>query len=343
MRLLPVVAILLLTSCASQSPEPGMGADFNQQDAARTRISLGLTYLKNGNYTQAKYNLDKALQFAPDMADAHYSMAYYYQQVEEFQQADDSYRQALRLGGQSPDILNSYGAFLCQRGRYEEARDYFLRAINSQNYIRSAESYENLALCSQSQGQIEDAKQFLQSALNHQPARSQSLLLLTEILVQQGNWQEAKQYLGRLERVGRVSPELLMYGYRIESGLQQLQRAEGYGKMLRELYPEHPLTREYRSLANVRPSVRNETSAQRSPEQPTGNETQAQTQTDRQIEPEVAGEDDEAAFHLVQEGENLYRISVKYNLKMSTLMEWNQLQDASSIYTGMKLRVTRPD
>ena len=57
--------------------------DFDTVAAAKTRISLGLTYLKNGNYSQAKFNLDKALQFAPRLADAHYSIAYYYQVVGE--------------------------------------------------------------------------------------------------------------------------------------------------------------------------------------------------------------------------------------------------------------------
>ena len=88
MRLCIIALVILLSGCVSQ-PQPGKYAsdDFDQEEAAKTRISLGLTYLKNGNYTQAKANLDKALEFAPRLADTHYSLAYYYQLVGEVQRA----------------------------------------------------------------------------------------------------------------------------------------------------------------------------------------------------------------------------------------------------------------
>ena len=51
------------------------------------------------------------------------------------------------------------------------------------------------------------------------------------------------------------------------------------------------------------------------------------------------GEDE---FHLVQKGENLYRISLKYNVKMKRLIEWNNLPNASAIQVGKPLRIVAP-
>jgi type IV pilus assembly protein PilF len=50
-----------------------------------------------------------------------------------------------------------------------------------------------------------------------------------------------------------------------------------------------------------------------------------------------------AVFHEVKAGENLYRISLQYNIKMERLIEWNGLNNASDIYAGKKLRLVSPD
>ncbi|WP_102795807.1 type IV pilus biogenesis/stability protein PilW [Bowmanella denitrificans] len=336
MRKLLFCIIFFISACASQSQIDGAGpaADFNAQDAARTRISLGLTYLKNGNYSQAKYNLDKALEYAPNMADAHYGLAYYYQLVEENRHAEDAYRQAMKLDNSNPDIVNSYGAFLCQLGRYDDAKKYFQQALDNQAYIRSAETYENMALCAQSQNQLDDAIGYLQGALNHQPSRTKSLMLLTEVLVQQSNWAEAKAALAKLERLGRVSPQMLLLGYRIEAGQGNLQSAKGYGNMLSELYPQHQATQHYLELAASQQAEQKELVRPKT--------SDWQVQEPASAEPAEDDNRSEPEYHVVAEGENLYRISLKYNIKMKTLMEWNQLQDPSSIYVGKKLRIAPP-
>lgn len=246
-RLLPYIVVLGLVGCVSQPLPEGFEDpnDFDQIEAAKTRISLGLTYLKNGNYSQAKFNLDKALQFAPRLADAHYSLAYYYQVVGENERAEQAYQEAMDRAPRNPDIANTYGTFLCQQGKYDKAKTYFLKAVNSDNYISTAETYENLALCSHSQGQTDDAITYLQSALNHQPSRAKSLLLLTSLYTDTQQWQPARQTLRRYEKLASVSPDTLWLSVRIEQALGNTQQAQGYGDMLIHMYPEHPYTLEY--------------------------------------------------------------------------------------------------
>ncbi|GGD58569.1 hypothetical protein GCM10011357_12330 [Lacimicrobium alkaliphilum] len=308
--------------------------NFDAAEAAKTRISLGLTYLKNGNFSQAKRNLDKALEFAPEMADVHFGLAYYYQRVEEFEQAEKSYRQAMQLDRNNADILNSYGAFLCQLGRYDQAQGYFMQAVNSQSYNRVAETYENMALCSRSQGQLDDAMDYLERALNHQPGRGQSMLLLAETLIEDQQWQRAKDVLRQYERQGRVTPRTLYMAYQAESGLQNLQGARGYATMLMQLYPEHQLTARVQQKMAVQERVK---PAEPLPE--TAPEPEAASKPeDRQ----VVDSSDTAQYHEVQPGENLYRISLKYNIRMNKLIEWNNLTDAQDIKIGSRLRVSQP-
>jgi type IV pilus assembly protein PilF len=51
----------------------------------------------------------------------------------------------------------------------------------------------------------------------------------------------------------------------------------------------------------------------------------------------------EPVFHVVLPKENLYQISLRYNVQMKYLMEWNELDDASSIRIGTKLWVKDPN
>lgn len=444
--------VLSLSACVSEPRDPsfrGVGA-FDTKEAAKTRVSLGLTYLQNGNFAQAKFNLDKALEFAPRDGQAHFAMAFYYQQVEEFERAEESYEQALSFSNNDPDVLNSYGAFLCQQGNYDKAKGYFLRAVDNRNYVSSAETYENLALCSQSQGNNQEAIRYFNSALNHQPTRSDSLFLLTKLYIEEAQWEDAKKTLFKYERNAPISAESLYLQFQIAEGMNDKKTAMGYGEILKSMYPEHPNTKAYiasmgkfrpaasitrkerqpaRSTntvvaattatvattgpsATVEPAVMSASSEQeteenatdaelestpmqniedieadmvsssepnmseseqilQSPDSPTIEEldtfvaaeqsefddrmdddvsaieasmTEIQEEQEEQEEREIQEMmSEDSAFHIVLPQENLYRISIRYNVKMSRLLEWNDLKDASDIRIGSKLRVKAPD
>ncbi|MFT5924431.1 MAG: type IV pilus assembly protein PilF [Paraglaciecola sp.] len=386
LKMLSIISIglMLLSSCTSQSTQ-SCGQDFDQIKASKTRVSLGLAYLKNGNYRQAKFNLDKGLEFAPRSADANFAMAYYYQSVNELEQAEEGYQYAIALEPQNANIANSYGAFLCQNGDYEEAEKYFLKALNTSSYISSAETYENLALCSRSQGKPEYAIQYLRNAVNHQPGRANSLFLLARSLVEVEEWQESRAILRRYEKIANISPQSLVMAIEIERGTGNESAAASYLDMLLRLYPNDAVTKKMLSDQQPEPEIINkiatlplltqdvekvsglvasqvtENPSNRSAVMPEKNEllssekvvkvalqditqdTEAATgQSSKQatqFEQEIM---DTLKFHIVSRGENLYRISLLYNIKMQRLIDWNSLADASAIFDGMKLFLVAP-
>jgi len=463
-----IVLCSLLSACVTEPRDPDFaGADaINTDAAAKNRVSLGLTYLSNGNFSQAKANLDKALNFAPRSADAHFAMAYYYQQVDELALTEEYYLKALKLAPENPNIINSYGAFLCEQGQYEKAKSYFLKAVSSKSYISTAETYENLAICAVDQGKTDEAISFFESALNHQPTRGKSLFFLAQLQKEQGNYGEAKKTLWKYDRVSRVSPESLWLSYEIAQGLGDTKAALGYGELMKSMFPEHPNTalfkqqmgkfqpvatiknkREAITPSNIQPAsevemsstdvdaqmgsaaspaesgqnaslaspslikvnkktktlapneetaetineVENKVTEQTqqtlvdsalSTEQAAKREAQLEAalaadfntvndesasidgkvekvddtlaiadkvveETVEQTTDEATQQIDEAAstnasYHVVLPKENLYRISLRYNVKMKYLMQWNNLDDPSAIRIGMKLRVKDP-
>jgi len=309
-------AALNLTACSSSnatSPYDGI----NAVQAAKTRISLGLTYLQNGNYTQAKTNLDKAMQFAPELMDSHFAMAYYFQSVDEPEQAESAYKQAMRLSANHADLLNSYGAFLCLQGRFAQAEQYLKAAINTKQYSYAASTYENLAICSQAQAKIDDAIEYLSAALSHEPGRIKSAWLLLELTTSQQRWLEAKSALSRFEKIAPVNARSLEYTVLIERGLGNHANAQGYAEKLSELYPDYQPSENYYQKPESKPAA------------PPGPELAKKTMSDR--------------IHIVQRGENLYRISLKYNVRMQRLIEWNNLHDSAQVRAGTKLIISDPN
>lgn len=355
-----LIAFLLLSACSSSTPEQRLigSGNFNAQEAAKTRVSLGLTYLQNGNFTQAKFNLDKALEFAPRSGDAHYAMAFYYEQVEELELAEAAYQQAIDYSPKNADILNSYGAFLCKQSKYDEAKTFFLQAVNSKNYISTAETYENLAICSQSQGLQQEALDYFQSALNHQPTRTQSLFLLAQLQKDLGQFAEAKKTLWKFERNASVSAESLFLSYQIARGLGDTKGALGYGEVLKSMFPNHQHTQTYtQEMGKFQPVAQiQRKTPQINQTKPMDEATVSQTSAKssltlapesknaaEQVQKEIQVETESSNYHIVKPKENLYRISLRYNVKMQRLMEWNDLQDPASIRIGMKLWVKDPN
>lgn len=235
------VFLLLLSGCVSESTivgndRPGQPRT-DMKEAARTRMSLGLNYLQRGDNTQAKYNLEKAKQLAPDLAEIDNALAYYYQQVGELKQAEDAYRSALRKDSNNADTYNNFGAFLCQHQKYQQAEELLLAAVKRPGYIRVADSYENLALCELEQKNYIQYHQYLKQSLQHNSNRSSALYNMAVMEYAMGNLAEAKKWQSRLHQLGQVSPEatLLRYIVAYYSGdVAEQQTAE---KFLLSVYP----------------------------------------------------------------------------------------------------------
>ena len=376
-------AIIFTSGCVSNSQSGLYGGNFDHEEAAKTRMSLGLTYLQNNNYTQAKKNLDKALEFNPRSADVQFAMAYYYQLVGDNLRAEEYYETAIDLAPNNGDIANSYGAFKCQNGEYEKAKAYFFDAINNRLYANAAQTYENLALCAQSQGKLDEAIGYFQDALKHQPARGKSLFLLSELYTVSEQWELAESTLRKYERVAKVTPDSLWLAYEIAKGKGDLETAKGYGEMMMSLFPESELTKRY---LVQRESMQNKVVKTVKSTQPNDSETEisanqtntdglAQTSSnDKENEKSVAQDNDAQRqsqsnnsdnaptatantpekvqntelsvqsdkFHVVKEGENLYRISLLHNIKMATLQEWNNLENTGAIIAGQTLWLVPP-
>lgn len=233
---------VLLCSCVSKQTDLSQSSklrvvDFDREGAAKARLNLALSYLNQKKYSQAKLNLDKALNFAPHLVDVHSSRAYYFQKLGDFSLADEHYRKAFELAPNNPDVQHNYGSFLCKTGQFQQAKNLIIAAINSPNYAHASRSYANLAYCNIESGHFFNALHYLVLAHKYEPSTGEFLLMIAGLNYGLANYSQAlidyKSYLQHDE----LSSRALMLGVLIYRELDVELELEQTKAKLIEFFP----------------------------------------------------------------------------------------------------------
>jgi Flp pilus assembly protein TadD len=91
-------------------------------------VKLGLEYFQKGAYGTANRYFRDALEKAPEDAEAWIGLAASYDKLRRFDLADQAYGQAIKLTGETVQILNDRGYSYLLRGDLARARVQFQKA-----------------------------------------------------------------------------------------------------------------------------------------------------------------------------------------------------------------------
>ena len=243
MRLIALLLISLgLAACVSETyyadtdkPVPEHHQESDQMASAR--VSLAMKYLQNGNMELAKGNLIKALDIMPNHAGANYGMAYYYQTVKEQELALQYYGKAVSSQPDNGHIRNGYGAYLCELGRYPEAEQEFLAAVNSRTYNQTAETYENMGTCAKRSGDMTKAKQYFERAVAHNPNRAQAHLELARIALDNDDVANGEALISSYHQRFQATAASAFLGVRLANMLHDPLMMQKYGDILTNQFP----------------------------------------------------------------------------------------------------------
>lgn len=218
---------LLLSACVSQQSytdqeQTVKTLQFDRIEAAKARLSLALSYLQNDNFNQAKFNLDKALEFAPQLAEVHYSRAFYFQQIGDMEQAMLAYEKSFELEPNNANVQHNYGSFLCWHGEYEKAKDLLIAAIKSPSYAEAGRSYLNLAYCNIERANYKQALKYLSLANKHEPMATDILLMASSLSYGLNEYKAALSWYNKYLQYSQDSVSSLTLGILIfdELGMQ---------------------------------------------------------------------------------------------------------------------------
>ncbi len=154
------ISLVLSVGCVPFSSSENEGA-------SQAQMALGLAYLEQHDFVQAKRQLLAATRSAQHSAVAWDALAYYWEQTGEASLAEHYYRKALALNPREAAIHNNYGVFLCRQTRYTEAIQHFLQAAHDPEYLNPAKAYHNAAFCAQQQEKGALASLYERKAYNY--------------------------------------------------------------------------------------------------------------------------------------------------------------------------------
>ncbi len=218
----------------------------SNDEKAMTRIQLGLGYLKMGNTTQAKLNLEKAKHIAPNLVQVYTAFAHYYDKVGEADLTIQAYEKALALKSDDADTLNNYGVFLCSQNKIDEAEKQLLKAITVPSYLLVSQSYENIALCQLKVNNFVKAEKYLKKAIEHSPNNASAVVKMAQLQYAKKDYLKAEHYLKRFEKVTRkFSPIPLALAYKVYRKLGKNSEAKNYVAMLVKMYPQSQQSKQY--------------------------------------------------------------------------------------------------
>jgi len=177
--------------------------------AAKINVQLGMAYIERGNMQRAKQKLLLAMDEAPDLPEAWYSMGYFLENSGNRVEANKYYLKSVTLAPHRGDALNNYGTYLCRSGDYRGAINQFMLAVKDDQYLDAPSAYENAGLCALKMPNIAQATNYFKKALLEDTHRPVSRIELAEIYYQQGHFKLAKNELTQFLQIS--SPTIQSY------------------------------------------------------------------------------------------------------------------------------------
>lgn len=249
--LLAAAALAVLAACATTTPQPGQSGKTGMDRvspvrAAEVNTRLGIGYLERNELELAINKLQRALEFDPAHTPARVTLALIYEQLDRDRQAHEHLKQAIQQAPDDGGTLNTYAAFLCRQGDYQQADEYYQRALEDPFYRTPEVALANAGVCARNAGRPEEARSYLRRALDQNPEYPQALFELAQLYLEEGDALRARAFLQRYEVVAGDAPDALLLGYRIESRLGNAVQADRYFKRLEAGFPDSSQARELR-------------------------------------------------------------------------------------------------
>jgi len=219
-------------------------------EASMRNMDLAIAYFRQGDLSSAKEKIERALEQDSRNAQAQMFAGILYQRLKEDDKADMHFDRALSLESSNSEIRNSYGQFLCARGKYARGEKLLVAAAADTLYKTPELAYLNAGYCARGAGDMKKAEQHFRSALAKNPTFTLALLEMADLEFKSNQPLLARAFLERYFSAASATPAALLLGVKIENALGNRQHAEDYARRLRADFSDSP---EARSLAAPAP------------------------------------------------------------------------------------------
>lgn len=232
-----LLSLMLLSGCSSSQPDDS-DAKTNARKSAESNTQLGLEYMNRGQLEVSLGKLKKAVKDDPTYAPGHTVLAVLYERLGETEMAGKSYQKAVQAAPENGDVNNNYGVYLCKTGKEKQAISHFLKALDDPFYRSPTAAMANAGACAMSTGELDEADDYLRTALKYDPRFPDALLSMANLKFRQNNNLGARAFLQRYEAVAPQTSASLFLGYEIETALRDDKTARQYLSLLNSKFPD---------------------------------------------------------------------------------------------------------
>ncbi|MBN5030748.1 type IV pilus biogenesis/stability protein PilW [Stenotrophomonas maltophilia] len=224
----------------SQAPVYSVGDPESVRREVRWRdlLTLATRDMQVGNLDAAERKVREALKLAPEAPDALVLQAGIDDRRGRTRQAGENFRKAAELAPQRGDVLNNYGAWLCQQGLPAESLVWFDRALQAPGYATPGEAQANAGSCALDAGQLERAERDLRAALVAAPANPVALESMAQLSFRQGRYMEARAFAERRIAAAPATRSVLQLASQIEARLGDRAASDRYLQRIRQEFPQ---------------------------------------------------------------------------------------------------------
>ena len=242
-RWIILVALLSLGACTHALQDTASTVDAERRASAR--LELAKAYFAEGNHAIALEEANRALDVAPNRADALGLRALALMRLGEPEQATQSMERALRLAPDDPALKNNMGWLLCETGKAAEGLPYFDRALSHRRYSAPANAAMNAGICSLRLSDRDRAEHYFQRALQADPRLLAARAQLARLAIERGDDQQARRHF----KLGLASSHAASQDYAlavdIERRLGDRDAERSIAAQWKRIFPESPQLQTY--------------------------------------------------------------------------------------------------
>lgn len=244
---------LVLSACQSLFSEPAMrtqraefvapdyqvadNAQTKQRIASERRLNLAWQRLRSGDSKSAEVEAKAALKADPKSASALTLFAVLSERSGAKADAGAYYKRAAEAAPTHGDVINNYGAWLCENGAPAEALVWFDRALAAPGYRNPESALANAGGCALKVGQYDRADRDLRQALSLAPQNAYALASMAESEYHQKRYFQARAFTERRLDAAPANPAVLQLAADIEEKLGDKAAASRYVQRLRAEFP----------------------------------------------------------------------------------------------------------
>ena len=234
---------ITVSGCATPQAEPTQDSvvtEFDEPESrkrARIRMELAVGYFEQGKTNIALDELKQVIAIDPSYADAYNLRGLIYMQLNDARLAEESFRRAVVLNPRDANTLHNLGWLQCQQRRFDEADQTFQQALGNPLYPERAKTLMAQGLCQARAGKSEVAERTLAKAYELDAGNPIVGYNLANLLFARGDMPRAQFYIRRLNNSELANAESLWLGIKVERKLGDKLAMAQLADQLKKRFP----------------------------------------------------------------------------------------------------------